>query len=407
MKFPILIALILSSFIGSNLYAQIQCAVDIQIVEGATIEFCEDAPETISGTGGFVFYSWTGPETLSGQTITPNFSGQYILNALDDDGCTSADTITVTIFPNPPDVILSSSGNTLCSNSGTILSLAGTYASYTWSTGENTPTINVSNAGTIDLATIDNNGCSGLSSITLSEIDFDLEYDNNYICNGGTVQLIATGGTSYLWSTSETANSIVISPADTTSFWVEITNGTCSDTLFGSVNPPDEDEVFSLPDVVYLNVGDEYYLTGPAGFAAYSWLPSDQLSANSGQTVIFTAGETQWITLEALHPTGCVLVEPILMVVVDVDIPNGFSPNGDSYNEYFVIQDLDDYTEKKLSVWNRWGDIVLEQDNYQNDWDGTCQTSLCMGSGQLPEGTYFYLLDVHGITFKGYITLKR
>ena len=71
--------LLLSSYAS----AQIQCAVDVTINEGATITMCESSPTTISGLNGFVSYAWTGPETVTGQTITPQFSGQYVLAALD------------------------------------------------------------------------------------------------------------------------------------------------------------------------------------------------------------------------------------------------------------------------------------------------------------------------------------
>ena len=72
----------------------------------------------------------------------------------------------------------------------------------------------------------------------------------------------------------------------------------------------------------------------------------------------------------------------------------------------FRVPELDDIPGA-FSVWNRWGDIVLDIPRYENDWSGTCETGSCLGNGDLPQGTYFYLIDVKGITFKGYITLKR
>ncbi|MFT6244866.1 MAG: gliding motility-associated-like protein, partial [Crocinitomicaceae bacterium] len=61
-----------------------------------------------------------------------------------------------------------------------------------------------------------------------------------------------------------------------------------------------------------------------------------------------------------------------------------------------------------LVVWNRWGDVVYQADNYANDWNGTCQAPRCIGQGEdLPEGTYFYQVDAKGVTKEGYVTLKR
>ena len=101
MKIFLVCLITLGTFLTEFTNAQIQCAVDVQILEGDAITMCESSPQTISGSGGFVNYAWTGPETQVSQTITPNFSGQYVLAALDGTGCVSNDTIDVTIIPTP------------------------------------------------------------------------------------------------------------------------------------------------------------------------------------------------------------------------------------------------------------------------------------------------------------------
>jgi len=88
-------------------------------------------------------------------------------------------------------------------------------------------------------------------------------------------------------------------------------------------------------------------------------------------------------------------------------IPEGFSPNGDGINDFFVIKGIDGKTAS-LSVYNRWGNLVYSSRDYQNDWDGLANTGLLLGS-KLPDGTYFYVLDLHdGEKAKiGYITINR
>jgi gliding motility-associated-like protein len=93
-------------------------------------------------------------------------------------------------------------------------------------------------------------------------------------------------------------------------------------------------------------------------------------------------------------------------MVVNLTIPGGFSPNGDSKNQYFEIPELM-FMDASLKVWNRWGDVVYQNENYKNSWDGICETSFCLGKGPLPEGTYFYQIDVQGVINKGHLTLKR
>lgn len=395
----------LGSFVSEFTYAQVQCAVDVQIVEGDAITMCETSPVTISGTNGFVNYAWSGPENQVSQTITPNFSGQYVLAGLDGTGCVSTDTIDVTIIPTPNEPIISSEGNPICAGNGTTLSLANTYNSYLWTGGVTTPTLFAPGVGTYDVSYTDANGCSGSSSITLSEVQFTLTGSESSFCTGGAVTLTASGGETYVWSTGETGSTIVVNPSSATLYSVVISTASCSQTLSTTVTPAEPEEN-TMPDTLYVGSGDAIFVNGPTGFESYSWSPTNQINNPFGSGVTFIGTQSQTLVVEATHADGCVLTDSVVMIVVELDIPNGFSPNSDGKNDIFRIPQLDDYPGS-LTVWNRWGDAVLDDPSYQNTWDGTCQTALCLGSGDLPEGTYFYLVDVEGITFKGYITLKR
>jgi len=88
-------------------------------------------------------------------------------------------------------------------------------------------------------------------------------------------------------------------------------------------------------------------------------------------------------------------------------IPEGFSPNGDGINDYFIINGADQY-EITLQVFNRWGDKVYESKHYQNDWNGISNTGLLINNN-LPNGTYFYIINLNnGEKEKmGYITINR
>ncbi|MDG1331820.1 MAG: gliding motility-associated C-terminal domain-containing protein [Crocinitomicaceae bacterium] len=405
MKVFLVCLITLGTFLTEFSNAQIQCAVDVQIVEGDAITMCESNPQTISGSAGFVNYAWSGPESQVSQTITPNFSGQYILAALDGTGCVSVDTINVTIIPTPVEPILSSEGNPICSGTGTTLSLGNAYSSYLWTGGATTATLFAPSIGTYDVSYTDANGCTGSSSITLTEVQFTLTGSESSLCTGGAVTLTATGGEAYVWSTGEVGNTIVVNPSSATLYSVVITLGSCSQTLSTTVTPAEPEENL-MPDTVYVGSGEAAFISGPAGFESYLWSPSNQINNPFAAGVIFSGTVSQTLVVDATHEDGCVLSDSVVVIVVDLTIPNGFSPNSDGKNDVFRIPQLDDYPAS-FSVWNRWGDMVLDDPSYQNNWDGTCQTATCLGSGELPEGTYFYLVDVEGITFKGYITLKR
>ena len=93
-----------------------------------------------------------------------------------------------------------------------------------------------------------------------------------------------------------------------------------------------------------------------------------------------------------------------------VFVPDGFSPNGDNMNDLFEIKGISGYDKASLIVFNRWGNKVYESTNgYANDWDGTNQFGLAAGSRELPEGTYFIILNLGdgSKVMKDYIYLKR
>jgi gliding motility-associated-like protein len=96
--------------------------------------------------------------------------------------------------------------------------------------------------------------------------------------------------------------------------------------------------------------------------------------------------------------------------VESVDVPEGFSPNGDGSNDVLIIADLDKYPDNNFKVFNRWGAQVYKASPYKNDWDGSDQGKMAVGKDILPEGTYFYILDL-GIgqdkIIKGYIYITR
>lgn len=118
--------------------------------------------------------------------------------------------------------------------------------------------------------------------------------------------------------------------------------------------------------------------------------------------------------LTVYNPQGCDTVFNYNMIIkpVKLFIPNVFTPNGDTYNDLFEIGIyIDDenkdyelplndyYRSSKLVVFNRWGNVVYESDDYQNDWDG----------GKLADGVYYYVLKCEGAknndVFKGTVSI--
>src|SRR3989344_5242128 len=84
-------------------------------------------------------------------------------------------------------------------------------------------------------------------------------------------------------------------------------------------------------------------------------------------------------------------VEPI---PVHLNIPEGFSPNGDDVNDVFVIRGIENFPTNEIQIFNRWGTLVFEASPYQDNWDGTSNSGANVGGDVLPVGTYFYVIEL-------------
>jgi gliding motility-associated-like protein len=89
-------------------------------------------------------------------------------------------------------------------------------------------------------------------------------------------------------------------------------------------------------------------------------------------------------------------------------IPEGFSPNGDGTYDLFQILNLNGLNAD-VKIFNRWGDLVFSDPNYQNNWDGKSNNGLVVYGEELPAGTYFYIIQIEGEAEprKDYLTLWR
>ena len=77
-------------------------------------------------------------------------------------------------------------------------------------------------------------------------------------------------------------------------------------------------------------------------------------------------------------------------------IYNFISANGDSQNDDFSIDGLRDiFTDFKLSVYNRWGRLIWTGNNTSPEWTGEAVKGTVFLKGKVPDGTYFYVLELN------------
>jgi len=146
----------------------------------------------------------------------------------------------------------------------------------------------------------------------------------------------------------------------------------------------------SLGNDTTLCLGESLTLNPNMPNATYTW----QDSSHSSTFKVTQAG-TYWVSAYFadynITTTNTINIayfncDTVEKIIPDIYIPNSFTPNGDGKNDVFTIKTVFEFSEFKLSIFNRWGDMVFESDDINKGWDGTYKGK------PVPLGVYVYQL---------------
>jgi uncharacterized repeat protein (TIGR01451 family) len=214
------------------------CVIPTVTITGPT-STCPATPVTLDAGAGFLTYAWSTGDNTRFVTVTPTGTTTYTVTVTGASGCPGSDSHIVTL--NTPTPVTITGPSTAC-DSATLNAGAG-FASYLWTTGAITPTINVTTSGTYGVTVTDANGCTATDShavtITTTPGNTITASGPTTFCTGGSVILTASTANSYSWSTGATTQSITVTTGG--SYSVQTTNGSCtasSSPVLVTVNPP-------------------------------------------------------------------------------------------------------------------------------------------------------------------------
>lgn len=138
--------------------------------------------------------------------------------------------------------------------------------------------------------------------------------------------------------------------------------------------------------------------------------------SNSGDLTLNYANASSNGSADNISFTICdqlnACVDAVLQVSIDgeITINNGISPNGDGMNDYFNINNIQ-FLEpnNKVTIFNRWGDAVFEQTNYNSEQPGQRFEGKQNSGKELSSGVYFYKIEFESgrEELTGYLTIKK
>jgi gliding motility-associated-like protein len=142
----------------------------------------------------------------------------------------------------------------------------------------------------------------------------------------------------------------------------------------------------------------------------YVWSPSSVCPSQNCSSIDSLSPGIYSVTVLAINSSSVAIdsvsfnytiaasTEPCLLTVF-----NGFTPNGDGINDNWVIENIENFPDNKVTIFNRWGNKVWDTKDYNNTsnfWNGQTQTGAVLTSG-----TYFYVIEIDKGIKKGWVEL--
>jgi gliding motility-associated-like protein len=217
---------------------------------------------------------------------------------------------------------------------------------------------------------------------------------NITICPGNSITATASGAISYTWSSSQsgfiTNNPTLLITGNTANTFTIIgylPNG-CKgiNTLSVNLFPPNNDNI--IPSKNPACRGDAITLNFPSASVSYSWNTNE-----TTQSIVVTPSVQTLYQLTIKDANSCVATKTILIDIDPECIPkiyHGISLNGDGTNDVFFIENIENYKNNRVTIFNRWGREVFvtnKYDNRTNSWPKKEDLS------RLAPTTYFYIVD--------------
>jgi gliding motility-associated-like protein len=137
---------------------------------------------------------------------------------------------------------------------------------------------------------------------------------------------------------------------------------------------------------------------------AYQWMPPNYLNNVAYANPISTPIANITYTVTATNEYGCTASRKVKIIITErVLIPDAFTPNNDGINETWELKGVEGYPDCRVTIYNRWGEVIFHSVGYKSPFDGTVAGAL-----QMP-GIYAYRIQLteNSPELTGSVTLIR
>jgi hypothetical protein len=252
------------------------CSIDIYASGSNSVNplICSGQSLTLT-TNAISNYSWSTGATTPSLVVSPTTNTVYALTATSPSNCTTSRSITVTVSSGPPVLSVTQSTTSTCLGNTVSLDASGALT-YTWSHGISS-NVSFTPAATTVYTVTGQNGCGttqATATVTVSPLPVAGVATPSVICENGSMQLTATGATTYTWEpTSQTGSNVASSASVTTVFTVTGESGNCIGTHTFTViaNPNPTLSIVTTATRVCLGNAVTFTVTGAD---TYTWVQS-------------------------------------------------------------------------------------------------------------------------------------
>lgn len=402
--------------------------LDLSLVnqENVTCNGLGNGTAEVTASGGTVPYSY-GWNTTPAQTTAAAdnlFAGTYIVTVTDSNNCELEISVVIT-EPDPLLLALTADQSLVCPNESTSISgsASGGTAPYgiTWDQGliDNQWVHAVSAAVTTIYTAIvtDAHSCTHSAQITIEVVELpvvDFQGDNLVGCVPLTAnfQNLSTGNAANcIWTFSDgtilqgcgnVSNVFTALGCHDLTLTVYTAEG-CSGSLTAAdfiCTEPAPIAGFTTQSQVFSTINTSVDFNNLSQNAVYyQWDFGDGSGYSTQENPSYEYQDellgTYTVTLMASNLIGCVDTAVAVLKIKEEQlffVPNTFTPDGDQFNQTFkpVITSGVDIYNYRLSIFNRWGELIFESRNPEIGWDGVSFLTGILAQ----DGTYTWKIEL-------------